>query len=103
MLVPLKNKILFVFLNDVAANKQNMFVDQTNWGFHLGVGHESSATQGRWGKVVATGPKTLDVTPGDYIFVENLMWTAGFKHDGINIWQTAEEKVMCVSEELPEL
>lgn len=100
MLTPIRNGILFVFTDTL---KGKFFQETTDWGLNIVGGHENTAKAGRWGKVLAVGPEVdhEDVTSGTYIFIEPLMWTVGFKHDGVQIWKTDITKVLAVSEQLP--
>ena len=51
------------------------------------------------GKVVAVGPKVdPEITVGTKILIEPLMWTDGFTHDGVKLWQTTDAKVIGIEE-----
>lgn len=94
---PLDDGILFVFL-DVTYG--GMFEDRSEMGIILGRSHQTSAQHGRWGKVVAVGPKVKDegIKPGSNVFIEPLMWTKGIVYDGVEIWKTDETKILAVEE-----
>lgn len=101
MLVPLRNGILFIFLDNV---KQGSFQETTSWGFQLSSTSDDSAKKARWAKVLAIGEevsKDSGIKVGTYICIEPLMWTEGMRYDGIQVWRTDETKVMLVSDEAP--
>jgi len=101
MIHPLQNKILFTFLNE--TDSKGLFKDKTSFGFEI-IGNTDDTTKiARWAKVLAFGPKATSMKNGLYILVEPLMYTNGFVHDNIRIWQTDESKVMLVSEEKPDI
>ena len=99
MIEPLRNGILFTFVDGVSGG---YFVEKTDWGFQLNAGdHESSSQNGRWAKVLARGPEVPDdIKNGAYIFIEPLMWTDGFEFDGVKVWRTNADKVMLVSDNM---
>lgn len=107
MLEPIKHNILFVFLQK--TNKAGSFVETTSWGFEMShdeAAHfENTAKNGRWAKVVSCGPDVNreEIAPGQYIFIEPLMWTTGMTFDGVKIWKTDPTKVMLVSDDFPEV
>lgn len=73
------------------------FKEVTSWGFTI-VDSKSSASNARWGIVRAIGPDVdaNDISIGRRILIENLKWTAGFKHDRIEYWKTNVESIIGV-------
>ncbi len=99
MIEPINNGILFVFIQSVSKNS---FDESTDWGFKIKSNQKTTTQSGRWGKVLAVGPTVeSDIQKGTYIFIEPLMWTQGFKFDGVNVWKTDSSKVMAVCDSLP--
>lgn len=93
MLEPIRNNILFVFEDNVRSD--GMFGEETESGIIYKT-HNDSAGAPRWGTVLAVGPDVTEIENGDRILIEPLMWTEGFVHDGVKIWQTNDEKVMAL-------
>ena len=84
-------KIIFSFLDD-AGDKG--FTNTTSWNFVV-KGHEFNAKSPRWGIVVKKGPDVPEyITEGDYILIEPLMWTHGFKIEGTKYWATDFAKII---------
>jgi len=95
-LKPLLDDILFVF-NDTI--ERGNFVE-TYGRIYLGRSQEGTIRKPRWGKVLAIGPDVSDeISEGDNILIEPLMWTPGLEYDDVKIWKTAEHKVIGVAEE----
>ena len=107
----LHDGILFVFLQQ--TDSRGMFAEETKWGFKMTPGSylhkkdkahwDAALQQGRWGKVLVTGPKCEEVEVGDYICVEPQMWTNSAVYDGVMIRKTDESKVMIISKEKPNI
>ena len=96
MLTPLRNGILFVFLDTF---KNDGFKTTTEWGFEIAGDHTTAGKEGRWAKVIAVGPEvTSNISNGIEVFVEPLMWTVGFKHEGVDVWKTDESKILLVKD-----
>lgn len=93
MIVPILNNVLFVFVDSVSKGQ---FQETTESGITIVSDRKRSAEKTRWAKVLAVGPNCKEVEKGDVICIEPLMWSLGFKHDGVEIWKTDETKVMCV-------
>lgn len=96
---PLKNTILFVFVDDSASG---LFISKTKSGIFLSQAPKDFDSQRvpRWGKVLSVGPQVKDIKSGDFILIEGLQWTEGFKYDDVRIWKTDEEKVMAVTDDI---
>lgn len=91
-------KIVFEFSD--GANEKG-FTNVTDWNFEVKT-HESNAQSPRWVKVVLTGPDVpAHITAGGYVLVEPLMWTHGFKVDGVKYWATDYAKVIGALNEAP--
>lgn len=95
VLKPLKNNIMFQFLDETAGAKGRFTDRRTPSGIIL-------TTQGtnqnlpRWGKVAYVGPET-QVAVGEYILVEALMWTPATEIEGAKLWKTDDTKVLMVT------
>lgn len=96
---PLKNAILFAFVDDSASG---LFISKTQSGILLSQAPKDFDSQRipRWGKVLAIGPQVKDVKPGDFALIEGLAWTEGFKHDEVRVWKTDEEKIMAITDDI---
>jgi len=104
MIRPLRNKILFQFLEETSG-PNNTFKEKTNWGFELGSSYQETSSKPRWGVVLAAGPEVGDECniPGTFILIEPLMWSPGFGDISSPIWQTEEEKILAYTDEIPNL
>jgi len=100
MLNPLFNSVLFTFIDDQAEGK---FIDRSSSGIIL-TNHDVSqqGKKSRWGRIIAIGPDVLDesIQPGQFILVENLKWTMGFKYEEVNIWMTTEDHVLAITDDI---
>jgi len=96
MIRPLKNTILFAFVDNTA---DGMFVEKTKSGLMLAKSHDRSAKLPRWGKIIACGPDVdKEIKNAHQILVEPLMWTEGVEYDGVRIWKTDSTKIMAVQD-----
>lgn len=110
MIKPIKDRILFKFLEDL---DNTSFHQKTESGIFVVEKKENQVDDERWGKVMAVGPeveKTGLVKVGDYILMEALGWTNGMQIEEAGpsegdkrFWFTKLDKVICVSDEEPEL
>ena len=102
---PINTKILFQFLEDL---DNTHFNSKTKGGLFVVENNENQVNKNRWGKVIAVGPMVDGlVEPEEYVLIEALGWTNGMTmddgQDAERFWFTDVEKVICVSEEKPEL
>lgn len=96
---PLKNSILFSFIDENAGGK---FIPTTRSGILLTNQAYDHQRDPRWGRALAVGPDCVDVKAGDLILVEPLKWTTGFKHDEVMIWKTDENNVAAITNDINE-
>lgn len=97
----LNDKILFVFLTDIDTG---VFRQKTKSGIEIIEKMENQLQVSRWAKVVKVGKSVSDeITPGQYILIENLKWTTHLKYNDVKFWMTDEKSVMAVSDEEPQL
>ena len=92
MIKPIRKNILFIFLDEIVGGQ---FQTKTESGIILR-SFDDSIKGERWGKVLAVGPEVTEVNNGEDILIEALQWTEGFVHDGVKVWMTQEDKVLCV-------
>jgi len=103
MIKPLRDNVLFQFLNETETSL-GKFKETTSFGLEIiSKDADDSAKKARWGIVTNIGPEVKEVIQGDYIFIEPLMWTDFFKHEGMKYWKTDESKVLLISKEMPEI
>ncbi len=95
MLEPIKDSIIFGFEDGVERGR---FVEQTSSGIYLGKDVTRDANAPRWGVVISTGPEVKTVKRGNRILIEASQWTFGMEHDGVKLWRTTEDKVMCIND-----
>lgn len=95
---PAGDYILFTFLDDVWNGTMS---NTTAWGFQYQVSTQNTQQPGRWGQVHEVGSEVDQVSPGQYIFIEPLMWTVHQNHNDRKIWWTSQQKVMLVSDTAP--
>lgn len=93
-LTAIRNHILFEFLDRVDANGQ--FTQTTSVGIHLIGGHETSAKDPRWARVLITGPQVYEdlKQPNVEILIDALRWTEGVVFDGKKYWKTDDKQVL---------
>lgn len=94
---PLRNNIMFKFL-DESGGEKNKFQDRQR-GLIVLPKLDSTQKQPRWGVVVAAGPDA-DVKPGEYIFIEGLMWSYGVSFEGEKLWKTDDTKVIFATDDV---
>lgn len=96
----IEDGILFTFVEETSGGA---FENATDWGFVVQSKVEDP-TKPRWAKVIDVGPKVKLISKGQYILVENLMWTTSLSlnENDEKFWKTNEKHVMCVSDEYPE-
>ena len=96
-IVPLKNNIMFQFLDETGGSKGTFADRATASGIIIA---QTAAQQKlpRWGKVTAVGPDSA-VSIGDFILVEALMWTFGTEIDGEKMWKTDDSRVLMVTDD----
>ena len=82
--------------------------EKTEWGFEFQESVIEREQPARWGLVRAVGPEVNDhltdvtVKPGDYVFIEPLMYSEyQLLDDNTKVWWTDISKIMAVSDELP--
>lgn len=95
MLEPIKNSVIFAFNDSVSGGR---FVEQTESGIYLGKDHTRDANSPRWGRVISIGPEVVDVQPNQRILIEASQWTFGMEYDGVTLWRTTDDKILCVEE-----
>lgn len=99
---PVRNNVIFQFVDETVAGKR--FVNQTFSGILI---HSSDTNQSgvpRWAKVTHVGPDAYDVEVGEYVLVENGMWTTGFTvRDDWGVpsryWKTEDSKILMAADE----
>lgn len=95
---PLKNNVIFKFLEDTFGAKGAFIEKATAMGIIIPATN-STQKVARWGQVVAAGPEA-DLQPGDYILIEALMWMEGVKVDDEKVWKTDSSKVLAVTNDV---
>lgn len=90
--------ILFTFLDGLWNGTVS---DKTEWGFEYQVSTANTAQPARWGLVHAVGEDVTNVKPGQYVFIEPLMWTEFQTYGDRKIWWTGESKVLGVTDDRP--
>jgi len=99
-LLPLKNNVMFKFLESTGGAKGKFTSRKTESGIIIPT-LDSEQKLPRWGVVVAAGPDAA-VVEGEYILIEALMWTFGVEFEGEKIWKTDDAKIMMVTEDVEE-
>lgn len=98
---PLKNNVIFKFL-DETTGKKGAFVDrQLASGIILPGGSVNRQKVHRWGQVVAAGPEADGLASGDYILIEAMMWMEGVRvGEDEKVWKTDSSKVLAVTNDI---
>lgn len=95
---PLNDSIIFEFLDTISAGH---FATKTQSGIILGSKNPTENAQTpRWGKVHAVGPDVIDIKVGDFILIEALRWTLGFKLDDVELSKTVEKEVLAIADNI---
>ncbi len=102
-LTPLRDVVLFQFLDETSGTK-GRFEDRTLASGIIIAPTASRQKVHRWGRVYAVGPEAApDLTVGQYILIEALMWMEGVKlDDGTKVWKTDPSKVLLVTDDIAE-
>lgn len=95
--VPLKNNIMFQFL-DTAGGSKGKFTDRATASGIVIAQTDAQQKLPRWGKVVAVGPDS-GVSVGEFILIEALMWSFGTEVDGEKMWKTDDSHVLMVTDD----
>jgi hypothetical protein len=103
--VPVNSKIVFKFVEDVESKG---FTPTSKGGIVLVEHDHNMIKENRWGKVLAVGEDVdAEISVGEYIYIEALGWTTGVTLEDVvgaeKFWFTDEEKVICVSSEVPDI
>jgi co-chaperonin GroES (HSP10) len=102
---PIGNIVLFQFVEDM---NHTTFKSTSEGGIVMVETQANKLDKPRWGKVLAVGPRVeADLIPVDeFILVEALGWTnAMTMEDSVaaeKFWFTTDEKIICVSDTLPD-
>lgn len=94
---PLRNNVMFKFLDDTAGEK-GVFTDTHRSGIIIPRSTKNQKVH-RWAEVVALGPdaEAGGLCVGDFILIEALMWMEGVKFEGSKVWKTDDSKVLAVT------
>lgn len=95
---PLRNNIMFQFLDETSGSK-GKFTDRKLASGIILPTLDSSQKLPRWGVVIEKGPQA-QVEVGEYILIESLMWTFGTEVDGVKMWKTDDTKVIMVTDDI---
>lgn len=97
---PLKNNIIFKFLEDTVGKKGAFLERQRESGIIIPLTANTQRVH-RWGVALAVGPEVDGVQPGDYILIEALMWMEGVKlSENEKVWKTDDSKVLAVTNDI---
>ena len=93
---PIKNHIMFQFLDDTGGSKGKFSNRSTASGIIIAQTDMQQKVP-RWGKVYNAGPESL-VKEGEFILIEALMWSYGTEiNDDLKLWKTDDSKVLMVT------
>jgi len=99
-LTPIHDNIVIQFKDEV---RNGFFVDSpsSNVGIvtDLGGNHERSGKYCRIATVKSVGQAVTEITVGDTIVIDHLMWTTGFKFDGEMYWMTQPKCIVGLMQE----
>lgn len=99
-LEPISNHILFQFLDETNAGDKGAFVEQTDWGFHLGSSLDDTTKAPRWVEIIALGPEAPDYFHvGQIVLVEPLQWTRQVEYDGVTFARTDADQIIAVDDD----
>lgn len=93
---PLNDKILFKFVDTL---KKGFFTEQHSSGIiiDLGKNHKDSSSLCRLVEVVEVGPNVPNISKGDMVVVQALMWTNAFRVGaGKQLWMTENKHILGV-------
>lgn len=95
---PLKNSIMFEFLDETGGSKGKFTDRATSSGIIIAQADQQQKLP-RWGKVIAVGPKSA-VKVGEFVLIEALMWTFGTEVNNQKMWKTDDSRVMMVTDNI---
>jgi hypothetical protein len=98
ILRPLRNTILFHFLDQTAGAK-GRFLERTKGSIIIPVLDSVQHKTDRWGKVVSVGPDVVGVAPGEFILIAALRWTFASEFEGQKVWKTNDNEVIVVTDD----
>jgi co-chaperonin GroES (HSP10) len=99
-IIPLRNNIMFRFLDETHGSKGKFQERQTLSGIIIPV-VDSTQKAERGGEVLAGGPDAASqINVGDFILVEGLQWTVHTVIDGEKMWKTDDTKVLLVTDDV---
>ena len=100
---PIKDKILFQFVEDMT---NATFKSKSPGGIVMVETQANKVDKPRWGEVLSVGSEVDGMRVGEFILIEALGWTNSMTlEDSLSaekFWFTKADKVMCVSDTLPD-
>jgi co-chaperonin GroES (HSP10) len=93
---PLKDNFIFEFTNETRDGK---FIEKSKFGFYLTNQRLDTQMVARWAKVIAIGDEVTDFGVGDYVLIEQGMWTTGLQYEGRTVWKSDQKKVCLIGED----
>lgn len=99
VLSPVGKSILFQFLDETGGGK-GRFQERTKSGFIIPILNGAQTTDNRWGKVVAVGNDVDGISPGEFILIEALKWSAHEMFADEKVWRTIDDAVICATDDV---
>jgi co-chaperonin GroES (HSP10) len=90
---PIHNQIIFDFIEETQGGRFNT---KTQNGLFVLEQADKQVDYCRWGRVLAVGPTVEDITVGDIVLIEKLMWTSMFRVTTKEYWVTSEDKILAL-------
>jgi len=87
---PLGDNIVFYWVDDVE--------DSYELSSGIVIARTLSKNRDRWGKIVAVGPKSA-AEVGQYVLPDKVCEPFGAMWEGLEIWRTRDDMVVCVSDD----
>jgi co-chaperonin GroES (HSP10) len=97
---PLRNNVMFQFLEDTGGQK-GRFHERARASGIIIPPTMSAQKVARWGRVVAAGP-LAEVKEDDLILVEAMMWMEGSKWENGQVWKTDDTKILAITDDINE-
>lgn len=103
MIKPLKNNIIFQFLDETDTS-HGKFKQISASGFEIISSDTTDSTEKpRWAKIVALGEDVTEVVEGDYVCISPLMWTDHVTYEKAKYWKTDIDNLLLVSKDIPDI
>lgn len=99
----IRNKIIVQFLDQI--NSDGTFTNRAKPSSSMLImptkrSDFSEQSVARWAVVTSVGSEVAEIAIGDYVLIEPLKWTTSVEVDGQKYWQTEEQFIMAITNDI---